>query len=94
MYIFLGLLDYWQSRGVPVFELFRASPTFFSEESGEIALSVLTRSRPANMRCDYEQTRKSWLLVKEMFSISAEAKEDLRQPEAKKHHRIIGQFFY
>ena len=76
LFIFFGLLEYWQSNGLPIFDLFRMSPTFFSEESGELGLSLLTRSRPANMRCDYEQTRKSWLLVKQMYAASREPRKD------------------
>ena len=90
MYIFFGLLEYWQENKLPMFEIFRRSPTFLSEESGELGLSLLTRSRPANMRCDYEQTRKSWLLVKQMYTASNEARKDLRAPEQKKSFRTIG----
>lgn len=90
MFIFYGLLDAWQSMGLPIFDLLRKSPTFFSEESGELGLSLLTRSRPVNMRCDYEQTRKSWLLVKQMYTASSEAQKDSKAPERKKSFRTIG----
>ena len=90
MFVFFGLLEYWQTHGLPIFELFRRSPTFFSEESGEIGLSLLTRSRPVNMRCDYEQTRKSWLLVKQMYTASSEARLDSKAPGQNKSFRTIG----
>ena len=88
--MFYGLLEYWESKGLPIFHLFKASPTFFSEESGEIALSLLTRSRPQNMRYDYEQTRKSWLFSKQMSSSSLDASEDLKRPDVKKSFRVVG----
>ena len=90
MFVFFGLLEYWQAKQLPIFELFRRSPTFFSEESGELGLSLLTRSRPASMRCDYEQTRKAWLLVKEMYTASSDAHKDSKMPEQKKAFRTIG----
>jgi len=90
MFIFFGLLEYWKDKGLPIFEMFRRSPTFFSEESGELGLSLLTKSRPVNMRCDYEQTRKSWLLVKQMYTASNEARQDSKTPEYKKSYRRIG----
>ena len=92
MYMFYGLLEYWESKGLPIFHLFKASPTFFEEESGEIALSLLTRSRPQNMRCGYEQTRESWLFSKQLSSSSLDASEDLKRPDAKKSFRVIGNF--
>lgn len=90
MYVFYCIMKYWEDNNLPIFALFRASPTFFSEESGEIALSLLTRSRPANMRCDYEQTRKAWLLTKQMYSASHDAKADLKMGNKDKTHRTIG----
>jgi hypothetical protein len=93
MFVFFGLLEYWQTHGLPIFELFRRSPTFFSEESGEIGLSLLTRSRPVNMRCDYEQTRKSWLLVKQMYTASSEARMDSKAPGQNKSFRTIGKLY-
>ena len=91
MYMFYGLLEYWESKGLPISHLFKASPTFFSEESGEIALSLLTRSRPQSMSCDYEQTRKSWLFSK-LSSSSLDATEDLKRPDVEKSFRVIGKF--
>ena len=92
MYMFSGLLEYWESKGLPIFHLFKASPAFFSQECGEIALSLLTRSRPQNMRCDYEQTRKSWLFSKQRSSASLDASEGLKRPDVKKSFRVIGKF--
>ena len=94
MYMFYDLLEYWESKGLPIFHLFKASPTFSSEESGEIALSLPTRSRPQNMRCDYEQTRKSWLFSKQMPSSSLDASEDLKRPDVKKSFRVIGKLLF
>ena len=90
MYVFYALLKYWEDNNLPIFELFKSSPTFFSEELGEIALSLLTRSRPTNMRCNYELTRKAWLLTKTMYSASKDAEVDLKMADKKKTHRTIG----
>ena len=90
MYVFYTLLKYWEDNNLPIFALFRSSPTFFSEESGEIAVSLLTRSRPTNMRCDYEQTRIAWLLTKTMYSASQDTKVDLKMADKEKTHRTIG----
>ena len=86
MYVFYALVKYWEDNNLPIFELFKSSPTFFSEESGEIALSLLTRSRPTNMRCDYEQTRKAWLLTKP----SSDPLKQSTLSDKKKTHRTIG----
>ena len=90
MFVFFGLISYWQEKELPIFKLFQRSPTFFSEESGEIGLSVLTKSRPASMRCDYEQTRKAWVLVKEMYTAGTDALRDSKAPNPKKAYRTIG----
>ena len=82
--MFLCLLKYWEDTGLPIFDLFKSSPTFFSEESGEIALSLLTRTRPANMRCDYKQTRKSWLASKQMSAATHDADIELNRSEKSK----------
>lgn len=42
------------------------------------------------MRCDYEQTRKVWLLVKQMYSASHDGRADSKLPEQKKAYRTIG----
>ena len=76
--------------GLPIFDLFKSSPTFFSYESGEIALSILTRTRPVNMRCDYEQTRKSWLASNQMSSATHDAHVELKRTEKSKAFRTIG----
>src|SRR5690606_2362002 len=89
MFIFFDLVEYWQAKRLPIFEFFRRSPTFFSEESGELALSQFTRSRPTCMRCDYEQTRKAWLLVKQVCTASSDADKDSKVPAQKKAFRTI-----
>jgi hypothetical protein len=94
MFIFFGLLDYWEKNDLPVFRLFSHCPTWFSEESGEIAISVLARSLPSNMKCHYEQTRKAWLLTKQMYSASAHADGDLKRPAPAKSHRYVGNVTY
>lgn len=93
MYVFIGMVEHWSLNNLPIFELLRRSPTFFSEESGEIALSVLTRSRPQNIRADYEQTRRAWLLVKHLHSAAHDADADLNRPPKSKSFRLIGILF-
>ena len=83
--MFYCLLKYWEDAGLPIFDLFKSSPTFFSEESGEIALSILTRTRPVNMQCDYQQTRKSWFARKQMFSATHDAHVELKRMRNLKH---------
>ena len=41
------------------------------------------------MRCDYEQTRKAWLLTKTMYSASQDAKVGLKMADKEKTHRTI-----
>lgn len=83
-------MEHWTLKDLPIFELLRRSPTFFSEESGEIAISVLTRSRPQNVRADYQQTRRAWLLVKHLHSASHDADADLKRLPKSKSYRLIG----
>ena len=40
MYINLIMMEYWQEKKLPIMDMLRKNPTFFSEESGEIALST------------------------------------------------------
>jgi len=42
------------------------------------------------MRCDYEQTRKAWFLVKQMYTASSDAHMDSKEPEYKKAYRTVG----
>ena len=90
MFMFFGLVEYWEEHGLPMTRILRESPTFLSEESGELAISMLSRSRPINLRCDYESTRKSWLLVKQMNSATSDGRKDTKRHERKKSHRTIG----
>ena len=46
MFMFDHLLRYWIRFGLPIVGLFKWNHTIFSEESGEIALSVLSHSQP------------------------------------------------
>src|SRR5215470_3134627 len=42
------LMQHWIKEDLPVAQLLQANHTVFSEESGEIALSVLVHSQPPN----------------------------------------------
>ena len=91
MCVFYGALEEQRS---PDLSSVQRLPDFILEEFGEIALSLLTPSRPPNMRCDYEQTRNSWLFPKQMPSSSLNVNEDLKRPDAKKNFRVIGKSLF
>ena len=58
---------YWIKEDLPIVELFRVNHTIFSEESGEIALSVLVYSQPPSGRADIKETRKYWHLTRQRY---------------------------
>ena len=58
--------------------------TMFSEESGEIALSMLSLSQPSSSRSDIEQTRQQWMMVRMRYEQNQLALNDL--PRNKKYH--------
>ena len=91
--VFYSLLRYWEANNLPVFHLFKKAPAFFSEESGEIALSLLTRTRPSNVRADFEQTRKSWRHVKMRYEATHEGAEDTHTKPLIKKYRTIRTLF-
>ena len=67
MLCFSHLLRYWMTCDLPVANLLKANHTVFSEESGEIALSVLVHSQPASGRTDIKETRKYWHLTRQRY---------------------------
>ena len=82
MFVFALLLRYWEENGLPIMDLLRANHTLFSEESGEIALSVLARGTPPSSRVDLQQVQHHWQMVR--------LKQDSPHPEKK--HRLIRTF--
>ena len=64
MYSFRLLLHYWESKNLPVMEMLRGNHTIFSEESGEIALSMLVSGQPDPIISDLEQTRNYWQAIR------------------------------
>ena len=84
MYCFQITLQYWQKHALPVFPLLEANHTMFSEESGEIALSILSTSQPVNTRTNLEQVRKAWQLVRTRYDL-----HELGMATPKKKHREI-----
>lgn len=52
------VLSYWKMEGLPIASLIKDNITFFSEESGEIALSDLALSLPSNHKGSIEETRR------------------------------------
>src|SRR5215813_8646355 len=51
------LMQHWIKEDLPVAQLLQANHTVFSEESGEIALSVLVHSQPPNTHTELTTTR-------------------------------------
>jgi hypothetical protein len=52
------ILEYWEEQKLPIFDMHRSNVTFFSEESGEIALSVLALSFPSNQKGSLDEARR------------------------------------
>ena len=86
LYCFLITTRYWTYHQLPIMTLLQANHTVFSEESGEIALSVLAISQPTSNRAKYEQVRKDWQLVRSRFDrhSAVDGASNL-----KKKHRIL-----
>jgi len=86
--ILLSLLNYWEDKKLPIVEMLRMNCTFLSEETGEVALSHLTRILPQNLRAELEQTRSSWTQVKIRFNaLQSDSKSE-------KKHRFIRKLFF
>ena len=85
MYCFQITLQFWQKHALPVFPLLEANHTMFSEESGEIALSILSTSQPVNTRTNLEQVRKAWQLVRTRYDLH---ELGMATPKKKKHREI------
>ena len=71
MLVFARLLQYWEAHNLPVCELLSQNHTSFSEESGEIALSVLARATPPSCRADLQQVQHHWQMVRMNFDFHA-----------------------
>jgi hypothetical protein len=89
MLVFAILLQYWEAHNLPVCQLLSQNHTSFSEESGEIALSVLARTTPASCRADIEQVQHHWQMVRLNFEFHASSNSE---PPAKKR-RLLSKFF-
>ena len=87
MFVFALLLRYWEENGLPIMDLLRANHTLFSEESGEIALSVLARGTPPSSRADLLQVQHHWQMVRLNFDFHDEMKQD--SPHLEKKHRLL-----
>ena len=85
MWVFHALISKWFKQGLPIAQL-SANHTIFSEETGEIALSILAQSQPVNTRTDLKVTRAYWHLTLARYS-ALRCGEDL--PRMKKH-RVVG----
>ena len=88
MVMFEHIVRYWLRLQLPVAEMLATNHTIFSEESGEVALSVLAHSQPPNVKSDLNQTRKYWFLTRARYN-ALRSGQDV--PRAKKH-RIVGNY--
>ena len=88
MMIFDHLLRYWLQHGLPIVDLFIWNHTAFSEESGEVALSVLAHSQPPTNRSELNNTRDYWILTRQRY-IATRRDQDL--PRLKKY-RVAGTY--
>jgi len=68
LYVFFSFLSHWEKNELPPARVLQFMPPFLSEETGEIALSVLTSRLPASARSDHKQTRKIWQTLKKSGS--------------------------
>ena len=89
MYCYSLLLRYWSQQNLPVMELMRANHTIFSEESGEIALSVLVHAQPATHRTDIGATRRYWAMVRQRFELLHADDPDCDVLKRHKKYRLI-----
>ena len=86
MFMFDHLLRYWIRLDLPIIQLFKWNHTIFSEESGEIALSVLANSQPPSKRSELKNVQDYWILTRQRY-LAVRQGQDL--PRHKKH-RVAG----
>ena len=82
--MFYDFLLHWEKYALQPSFLLGFMPPFLSEQTREIALSMLTARLPASARSDHEQTRKIWQTLKRT------ADYDEASTEAKHKTRRIG----
>ena len=90
MYLYWLTIRYWERSGLPIKTLFQNNHTLFSEESGEIALSVLSNAQPVNTRRRIQQTRTEWQLVRMRYNLNST--QEQRTKERKR--RLVGYSFF
>jgi len=80
MFLFGVLSKYWEETKFPISSLLHENHTVFSEESGEIALSLLARGTPAASRAKLSQVQHQWQMLKMQFDchsdLSSQEKSD------------------
>ena len=57
---------------LPVYQLMQQNHAVFSEESGEIALSLLARGTPESSRAQLQQVQQHWQLLKMQYNAHAQ----------------------
>ena len=89
LYCSLFLMEYWRHFDLPMSNLMMENPTIFSEETGELGLSILVQSLPRNHDGDYEQTRRHWQQAKLRGEETRSQKTDFKLNPANKRYRMI-----
>ena len=90
MLVFALLLQYWENHNLPIRALLSQDHTSFSEESGEIALSVLARSTPPSSRANLEQVQHQWQMVRMNLDFRTDIQANARPT---KKRRLLGTSF-
>ena len=97
------VMCYWKSQNLPIASMLEENITYFSEESGEIALSGLSLSLPSNHKRSIE-TRRYYEYLDCNVSFRLWQQHRLRKDEAKmlradlniknpnKQHRLVGEY--
>src|SRR6185437_13920259 len=77
MYVHMILMDYWKEHKLPVFEMLRKNPTFFSEERGEINLSMLVNMQPVGTGAELQVARRYYTREK-LFNTGHSSKQEIQ----------------
>ena len=64
MLLYYMLFLYWKENNLVVYRMLAANVTFWSEESGEIAISYLAQTQSPSHKADIEVTNFRWLDVR------------------------------
>src|SRR4051812_29483868 len=82
------LIVYWKDNDMIIYKLLKQNVTFFSEESGELAISYLAQTQSPTHRADINVTNHRWLDVREKYE---QRRDGIFKPqkESKKKYREV-----